>query len=41
VRDAHRIVVMDEGRIVEAGPHAELLRREAGHYARLHRLQHG
>jgi subfamily B ATP-binding cassette protein HlyB/CyaB len=41
VRDAHRIVVMDEGRIVEAGPHAELLQREAGHYARLHRLQHG
>jgi subfamily B ATP-binding cassette protein HlyB/CyaB len=41
VRDAHRIVVMDEGHIVEAGPHAELLRREAGHYARLHRLQHG
>src|SRR5204862_561073 len=40
VRDAHRIVVMDEGRIVEAGPHAELLQREAGHYARLHRLQH-
>jgi subfamily B ATP-binding cassette protein HlyB/CyaB len=41
VRVAHRIVVMDEGRIVEAGPHAELLQREAGHYARLHRLQHG
>jgi len=41
VRDAHRIVVMDEGRIVEAGPHAELLQREAGHYARLHRLQRG
>lgn len=41
VRDAHRIVVMDQGRIVEAGPHAELLRREAGHYTRLHRLQHG
>ncbi|ATE59901.1 type I secretion system permease/ATPase [Thauera sinica] len=41
VRDAHRIVVMDRGRIVEAGTHAELLGREAGHYARLHRLQQG
>jgi len=41
VRDAHRIVVMDHGRIVENGPHAELLRLESGHYARLHRLQQG
>lgn len=40
VRDAHRIVVMDHGRIVEAGSHTELLRHEAGHYSRLHRLQH-
>jgi len=39
VRDAHRIVVMDRGRIVETGPHAELLRIESGHYARLHKLQ--
>lgn len=39
VRDANRIVVMDHGQIVETGPHAELLRREAGHYARLYRLQ--
>ncbi|HYP69052.1 MAG TPA: type I secretion system permease/ATPase [Thiobacillaceae bacterium] len=41
VRDAHRIIVMDRGQIVEAGAHAELLDREAGHYSRLHRLQHG
>ena len=41
VRDAHRIIVMDRGRIVEAGTHAELLRHEAGHYSRLHRLQQG
>ena len=44
VRDAHRIVVMDRGQIVEAGTHADLLRPKAdgtaGQYARLHRLQH-
>lgn len=39
VRDAERIIVMDRGRIVEQGIHAELLERQAGHYARLHRLQ--
>lgn len=39
VRDAHRIVVLERGEIVEVGSHAELLRHEAGHYARLHRLQ--
>jgi subfamily B ATP-binding cassette protein HlyB/CyaB len=41
VRDAHRILVLDRGRIVEQGSHAELLRHEAGHYSRLHRLQQG
>ena len=41
VRDAHRIVVLDHGQIVEAGSHAELLQHEAGHYSRLHRLQQG
>ncbi len=40
VRGAHRIVVMDEGRIVEQGKHDELLGR-AGPYARLHALQNG
>jgi subfamily B ATP-binding cassette protein HlyB/CyaB len=39
VRDAKRIIVMDRGRIVEQGSHAELLERQAGHYARLHRMQ--
>ena len=39
VRDAQRIVVMDHGRIVEQGSHVELLERQAGHYARLYRLQ--
>jgi subfamily B ATP-binding cassette protein HlyB/CyaB len=41
VRDAHRIVVMDKGRIVEQGSHTELLRQPEGHYAYLHRLQAG
>ena len=39
VRNANRIVVLDRGQIVEEGSHAELLRHEAGHYSRLHRLQ--
>jgi ABC-type transport system involved in Fe-S cluster assembly fused permease/ATPase subunit len=38
VVDAHRIVVMEQGRIVEQGSHAELLARE-GRYARMWRLQ--
>ncbi|MDF9755926.1 type I secretion system permease/ATPase [Pseudomonas hunanensis] len=41
VRDAHRIVVMDRGQIVEQGTHAQLLEHQAGHYSRLHRLQQG
>ena len=38
VREADKIVVLDEGRIVEVGSHTELLRRE-GIYRRLHSLQ--
>ena len=41
VRDAHRIVVVDRGQIVEQGSHTELLSLQAGHYSRLHRLQQG
>lgn len=41
VRDAHRIVVMDRGQIVEQGTHSELLAHQAGHYSRLYRLQQG
>ena len=38
VRDADKIVVLDQGRIVEVGNHAELVSRE-GIYHRLHSLQ--
>ena len=38
VREADKIVVLDRGRIVEVGSHAELLRSE-GIYYRLHSLQ--
>lgn len=41
VRDAHRILVMDRGEIVEAGSHAELMSLGDGHYARLHSMQQG
>lgn len=38
IRHAHRILVLDAGRVVESGTHAELLSR-GGIYARLHALQ--
>ncbi len=38
VRDADRIVVLESGRAVESGPHAQLLER-GGLYRRLHDLQ--
>jgi len=41
VRDAHRILVMDRGEIVEQGAHAELLAKQNGHYSRLYRMQQG
>ena len=38
VRQAHQILAMDEGRIIERGTHAELLQR-SGYYARMVALQ--
>jgi ATP-binding cassette subfamily B protein len=38
VREADKIVVMDHGRVVDEGPHEDLLER-GGIYARLHALQ--
>ncbi|HVS09361.1 MAG TPA: ATP-binding cassette domain-containing protein, partial [Planctomycetota bacterium] len=38
IRNADRIAVLDEGRLVELGSHAELIAR-GGAYARLHAVQ--
>ena len=38
VRDAHRIHVIEEGKVIESGNHEQLLKRD-GHYAKLWSLQ--
>ena len=35
IRNADEIIVLDHGKIVEVGPHEELLRMETGHYKKL------
>ncbi|MBA3685583.1 MAG: ABC transporter ATP-binding protein [Planctomycetes bacterium] len=39
LRNAHRLVVVDDGTVVEQGTHDELLAKPAGHFAKLVRLQ--
>jgi ATP-binding cassette subfamily B protein/ATP-binding cassette subfamily C protein/ATP-binding cassette subfamily B multidrug efflux pump len=39
IRDADRIIVLNHGRITEAGSHDELMQIEGGLYQRLHTLQ--
>jgi ATP-binding cassette, subfamily B, bacterial HlyB/CyaB len=41
VRDAHRILVMEKGQIVESGDHEELLKNPDGIYTHLYQLQQG
>ena len=41
VREAHRILVMEKGQLVESGSHDELLQNPAGIYTHLYRLQQG
>jgi subfamily B ATP-binding cassette protein HlyB/CyaB len=41
VRHANRIIVLDKGRIVEAGPHEALVNHPKGLYAHLWRMQDG
>ena len=41
MRDAHNILVLDHGEIIEQGSHAELLKRPEGRYARLYAMQAG
>ena len=40
IRRANLVLVLDEGRVVEAGSFAELVQR-GGHFARLYRTQFG
>jgi subfamily B ATP-binding cassette protein HlyB/CyaB len=41
VRNAHRIIVMEKGNIVEMGPHEALIQKPKGLYAHLWAMQDG
>ena len=41
VRNTNRIIVMDQGNIVESGTHDQLLAKQSGVYAHLWRMQDG
>jgi ATP-binding cassette, subfamily B, bacterial HlyB/CyaB len=41
VRDANRIIVMEQGEIAETGTHTELLKQPDSRYSRLHSMQAG
>jgi ABC-type multidrug transport system fused ATPase/permease subunit len=41
LRNMDRIIVIDRGRIIESGTHAQLLRKRGGTYARLWKMQSG
>jgi ATP-binding cassette, subfamily B, bacterial HlyB/CyaB len=41
VRDVHRILVMEQGEIVEQGAHTDLVKHPDGRYARLYAMQSG
>ncbi len=39
LRDAHSLIVVEEGKVVEAGTHETLLKKEDGIYRKLYRMQ--
>ena len=39
IKKADKIIVMDEGKIMEIGTHAELLKKEKGYYRNLYEVQ--
>ena len=39
IRNADRIIVLENGEIVEQGPHEELIKVPGGHYLNLYEMQ--
>ena len=40
VRDSHKLIVLDNGEVLESGTHLELVAREDGAYSQLLRAQY-